>query len=80
MRICISHICEGFSTARHDHIRAEKICLLDNKQISDALAKRFNGVAVGADCFVKGEVVTDSRGRGSLQLLDNIHDWKPAIG
>lgn len=67
------------STARHDHIRAEKVCLLDNGQISDALGKRFNCVVVGADCFIKGEVITDSRGKGSLQVSGDYVEWKLAI-
>ncbi|MCJ7423419.1 hypothetical protein MUP01_04020 [Candidatus Bathyarchaeota archaeon] len=66
-------------TARHDRVRAEKICMLGNKQISDALSKRFDCVVVGADCFDKGEVVIDSRGRGSLQLPDKYRDWELAV-
>ncbi|MGA9387621.1 MAG: hypothetical protein WBV70_02205 [Candidatus Bathyarchaeia archaeon] len=66
-------------TARHDRIRAEKVCLLDNGQIAEALNKRFNAVIVGADCFDKGEVVMDSRGKGSLQLPDSHRDWELAI-
>jgi hypothetical protein len=67
------------TTARHDKIRAEKICLLDNEQISDALSKRFNCVVVGAYRFDKGEVITDSRGRGSLQVPSDYVDWTLAI-
>lgn len=67
------------STARHDHIRAEKVCMLDNTQISDVLSKRFDCVVVGADRFEKGEVITDSRGKGSLQLPDNHRDWELAV-
>jgi hypothetical protein len=66
-------------TSRHDRIRAEKVCLLDNRQIGDALNKRFECVVVGADCFDRGEVVMDSRGKGSLQVQGDYVDWKLAI-
>jgi hypothetical protein len=42
------------TTARHDHIRAEKVCMLDNEQISDALGKRFNCVIVARASDLKG--------------------------
>ena len=67
-------------TARHDDVRAEKVCMLNNEQVADALNRQFNCVVVGADCFDKGEVVIDSRGKGSLQLPNNTDDWKLAIG
>lgn len=66
-------------TSRHDRVRAEKVCMLNNGQISDALSKRFDCVVVGADCFDKGEVIIDSRGKGSLQVPDDYLDWMLAI-
>ena len=62
------------NTARHDKIRAEKICMLNNEQIADSLKTRFECVVLGADCFDKGEVVIDSRGKGSLQVPDDYLD------
>jgi hypothetical protein len=67
------------STARHDRIRAEKVCLLNNDQISDALKGRFESVVVGAIAFDRGEVLTDSHGKGSLQLPDNRCEWMLAV-
>jgi hypothetical protein len=36
-------------------------------------------VIVGADCFIRGEVVMDSRGKGSIQLPETHEGWRRAI-
>lgn len=66
-------------TARHDRVRAEKMCMLNDDQTTDALKERFDCVVVSADSFDKGEVVMDSRGKSSLQLPETYDDWKLAI-
>lgn len=67
------------NTCRHDRIRAERVCMLDKTQVFDALSRRFNSVIVGADSFDRGEVIVDSRGKGTFQMPDNYRDWSLAI-
>jgi hypothetical protein len=67
------------NSSRQDRIRAERICMMDKKEISEALKKRFPSVIVAADCFEKGEVIVDSRGNGTFQLPNNYRDWELAI-
>lgn len=67
------------NTARHDRVQAEQICMLERAEVLDALKQKFGPVAVGSFCFERGEVVIDSRGRGSLQLPDNYRDWALAV-
>lgn len=67
------------NTARHDRVRAEKVCMLDRAGVLDALRKRFGSVTVGSFQFERGEVVIDSRGKGSLQVPDDYLDWMLAI-
>lgn len=67
------------NTARNDRVRGEAVCILDKGQIVDALKQSFSSVIVGTACFEKGEIVVDSRGKGSLQIPNNSHDWRLAI-
>jgi len=48
---------------------AENINLLSREQIVEELSKQFDGVVLCAVKFERGEVLMDSRGRGSLQQL-----------
>jgi hypothetical protein len=53
--------------------------MLDRAGVLDALRKRFGSVTVGSFQFERGEVVIDSRGKGSLQVPDDYLDWMLAI-
>jgi len=66
-------------SSRRDTVKAEMVCLLDNPQAVRAVEEKFGSAIVGAASFEKGEVVVDSRGKGSLQLPDNRQDWEAAI-
>ena len=55
--------------SRRDRIQAENINLLTREQIVEELSKQFEGVLPGVVKFERGEVLMDSRGRGSLQQL-----------
>jgi hypothetical protein len=67
------------NSARHDRVQAEQICMLDRAEVLDALSQKFGPVAVGSFSFERGEVIVDSRGRGSLQLPSDYRDWLLAI-
>jgi len=56
-----------FNQSRRDRIQAENINLLSREQIVEELSKQFDGVVLCAVKFERGEVLADSRGRGSLQ-------------
>ena len=53
--------------SRRDRINAESINIVTRDQIVEELAKQFDGVVLCAVKFERGEVLLDSRGRGSLQ-------------
>lgn len=56
-----------FRFARSDPVRAEAINLLTPEQIVDYLAVKYNEVYIDVAQYEKGEVLTDSKGKGSLQ-------------
>jgi len=56
-----------FTQSRRDRLQAENINLLSREQIVEELSKQFDGVVLCTVKFERGEVLLDSRGRGSLQ-------------
>jgi hypothetical protein len=53
--------------SRRDRIQAENINIISRDQIIEELGKQFKEVILSAVKFERGEVLMDSRGRGSLQ-------------
>jgi hypothetical protein len=51
----------------HDNIRSEAVNRLEPEQILQHLKSVFDGVCVDVGYFVRGEVIADSRGKGTLQ-------------
>jgi hypothetical protein len=53
--------------SRKDRINAESVNIVTRDQIIEELGKQFGEVILDAVKFERGEVLADSRGRGSLQ-------------
>jgi len=50
-----------------DRQRGESVCLSSREAVLDVLCDNFDSVLVDAANFVRGEVLVDKRGSGSLQ-------------
>ncbi|RLC88059.1 MAG: hypothetical protein DRJ03_04115 [Chloroflexi bacterium] len=55
------------NTAFNDPFRAEKVCTVNRDTLIRFLQEQFNSVSMDAVNFLRGEVLVDSRGTGSLQ-------------
>jgi len=55
------------NTAFNDPFRAEKICIVNRDTLIRFLQEQFDSVHMDAVNFMRGEVLVDSRGTGSLQ-------------
>ena len=64
-------------TAFYDRQQGESISTAETVDVLAAVQHQFTGEPIAvSDCFFeKGEVLTDSRGRGSFQLL-NVPDGR----
>lgn len=51
-----------------DRERAEQVCLVTREQIADHLEARLGCSVTEYTLHEKGEVITDSKGRGSFQV------------
>lgn len=54
-------------TAYRDKRMAESICMVKAMDILSHLQQQFKGIGIASTDFESGEVLTDNRGRGSLQ-------------
>ena len=57
------------NTAYHDLILHESVCLKSKVEVVEALQSSNEFVVWAASDFSRGEVLTDTRGRGSLQVF-----------
>ena len=56
----------------HDSIIAETVCIVTDDMVRDFLKQRYVGVFPEGWEIEKGEIIIDSRGRGSFQGGENV--------